>query len=198
MADDDGSGFGDDIADGLDETQETVGETANDTAEAISDLGLSDIATAAVKAAMSIVWGLFRDLFTGLYIIPLAMVGLIGWVFLGSDRSLQRTVEGFPGIGDLPILVATYVIEAAEPVGTLILTTISETNYALVSSLTGGTGILTMALVFVVQVVELGVLVYALWAGAQFASAVPYVGPALTASGAVVTKPFRMVMEVIR
>lgn len=141
---------------------------------------------------------LFRPLFRGFFLIPAALVGAVGWVFLGGDRALTSTVQGFPGLADIPILLKTWLIGALEPIGSSFLAVIREINVSLVTTLVNEGGALAPVLLTALQAVELGILVYVLWAGWQLVGTVPYVGPPLTALTTIVTRPIRELVGVFR
>ena len=137
-------------------------------------------------------------IFKGFYWLLIAGAAAIGALFLGSDLTLSKTVEGFPGLADLFPLLATWIIQATAPLGDSILTAIMGINVTLVNGVTANTGVLAAPLLVLLQVLELGVLFYLLWAGAQLASGLPVVGTPLSAVGAIVTRPFTALAEMIR
>lgn len=186
------------MADDDDGTVQIRGFTVDEESGEIESGNTISISSIVDRAVDAVVEQLFRPLFKGLYIIPLALVGLVAWIFLGGDRALKETVEGFPGLADIPVLLATWLVAALEPIGSGILTTISAANLSMVTAIADQSSILTMPLLFTLQAIELGLLLYGIWAGIRLFEAVPVVGEPLVAIGDIATKPFRAIAGRIR
>lgn len=172
---------------------ESSGTIADAVGDAVGSAG-SQVAGAIKGWVRKFVWDIVVPIFKGFYIIPLVLVGVIAFVFLGGDRALKETVEGFPGLADIPVLVATWIIQATAPIGDAILATAWTINVNLVNAVTHQTGIAAAPLLVLLQSVELGVLAYLLWAGFQAAGAVPIVGPVIEAGTEIVGRPFKAIV----
>lgn len=143
------------------------------------------------------VWGIIRDMYKGFYFIPVAIVSIIGAMFLGGDLAVREQVTGFPGFADMPVLVANIFVAAGETVATPILEVVTGTNLMLVETVTAEAEFLAAPLLAGIQIVEIGVLLYLLWTGVTLASSIPGVAT-VVAAGRVAAKPFRVALEAIR
>ncbi|MHB9286785.1 EF-hand domain-containing protein [Halobacteriales archaeon Cl-PHB] len=143
------------------------------------------------------VWSVVKPLYKALYYVPILLVGAVSVVFLGSDRTLKDTVEGVPGLADIPVLLSQWLIGAAQPLAQSILDTVTSINQGIVVATTTNTGLAAAPLLAGVQIIELGVMLYLLWAGVQLASSIPGVAT-LFAAGNVATRPFRAAWEALR
>ncbi len=158
---------------------------------------LNSAINAVKEWVLDFVWGLVKSLYRAIYFIPIFLVAVVGSVFYGTDLELKDTVSGFPGLGDLPIFAANILVRAGQRVGWPILQTVRKINAGIVSTILQETGPLAVFFLAAIQILEIGILLYLLWAGATMASSIPGVAT-LVAATRVVLKPFTKAYEAVR
>lgn len=149
------------------------------------------------KWVLDFVWGIIRSIYKGFYYLAIALVSVVGVLFFGTDHSIEKTVEGMPGLGDLPILLVNVPIRALAPIGEMIIGTVQNINNSLVVTITAQGGPLTAPILAAIQIAEIGLLFYLVWVGATFAATIPGVAT-LVAGAKVALRPFKAAVEVIR
>ena len=132
-----------------------------------------------------------KPLFKAFWLVPVMIAAGLGMLFWGSDlRVFQGGVNGFPGLADLPILIASLAIDATAPIGSMILTFIYSTNREIVTAIVNQAGGFAPPLILAYQLVTLGLLLALFWSGVKLASTLPVVST-LVAGAGIVTKPLR-------
>lgn len=148
------------------ETPDGVSATLRGAVDTVSD----PVGTAVDAVINTIITPLYK----GFYLLFAILVALVGVLFLGTDLALGSEVVGFPGLADVPVLVANMAIDALAPVGSTALDGIRGINVQLISVVTGNTGVAAAPLLAALQAIELGVLLYLLMFGYEtMRSAVP-------------------------
>jgi len=152
----------DDIQEGAEDIADGIGDTVGDAAESLDPRQI-------IQEIKDWVWGLFRDLYSGLMYLPVLLVTVVGAIFLGSDLELARSVEGVPGLADVPILFAELTIDPLQPIGESILKAVRQTNADIVAMVTENTGLAAAPLLGLVQVAELLLLAGLFYGGTSLA-----------------------------
>jgi len=128
---------------------ESARDAINDTSDWVTENVLQPVLDTFIK-----------PIYRALFIISVTVVGFTGAIFLGPDKTLGNvSIEDIPGLAEIPLWVTSILIDNSEPFADAILKAVLKTNQELVGAALG-TGPLAPVALTVLQMIELGLVIY--------------------------------------